>query len=266
MAAATGQADVPAAGGRGRRVSADRRRAAEQGELASPRRLVDFVLRARTFGIVVVLGVVVLISALIQSRFLGGGEIRFILSQTSLYALVAVGEAMVILTRNVDLSVGSVVGLSAYVSANVFAAHPGIAITARLPRRAGRRPGLRRRHRRDHRDRARAEPRRDARDALHHPRRRHDHRRLRRRCSPAPSRPRSSTSRRERCSGFPTSRWRSPSWSAIAAYYLHSLPIRPRSLRDRLRSRRRAARRHPDRQAGLHGLRDQRRAAPASPA
>jgi len=96
--------------------------------LTSARRLVDVVLRARTFGIVVVLGVLVLISALIQSRFVGGGEIRFILSQTTLYALVAVGEAMVILTRNVDLSVGSVVGLSAYVSANMFGTHPGISI------------------------------------------------------------------------------------------------------------------------------------------
>ena len=75
----------------------------EQPELASPRRLVDFVLRARTFGIIAVLGVLVLITALIQSRFVGGGEIRFILSQTALYALVAVGEAMGILTRNVDV-------------------------------------------------------------------------------------------------------------------------------------------------------------------
>ncbi|MGA2007058.1 MAG: ABC transporter permease [Solirubrobacteraceae bacterium] len=100
--------------------------AGDPAELASPRRLVDVVLRARTFGIVVVLGVVVAISALIQSRFVGGGELRFILSQTSLYALVAVGEAMVIMTRNVDLSVGSVVGLSAYVSANMFGTHPGI--------------------------------------------------------------------------------------------------------------------------------------------
>ena len=33
-----------------------------------------------------------------------------------------------VLTRNVDLSVGSVVGLSAYVSANMFQQHPGIAI------------------------------------------------------------------------------------------------------------------------------------------
>ena len=97
-------------------------------DLESPRRLVDVVLRARTFGIIAVLAVLVLVAGLIQSRFVGGGEIRFILSQTSLYALVAVGEAMVILTRNVDLSVGSVVGLSAYVSANMFGTHHGISI------------------------------------------------------------------------------------------------------------------------------------------
>jgi rhamnose transport system permease protein len=97
-------------------------------DAASSRRLVDLVLRARTFGIVVVLGLLVLVTTLIQSRFIDGGNIRFILSQTTLYALLAVGEAMVILTRNVDLSVGSVVGLSAYISAHMFATHPGIAI------------------------------------------------------------------------------------------------------------------------------------------
>ena len=109
-------------------MSAAREPEAEPSEPESQRRLVDVVLRARTFGIIVVLGVLVLITALIQSRFVGGGEVRFILSQTALYALVAVGEAMVILTRNVDLSVGSVVGLSAYVSANMFGTHPGIPI------------------------------------------------------------------------------------------------------------------------------------------
>ncbi|HEX4034920.1 MAG TPA: ABC transporter permease [Solirubrobacteraceae bacterium] len=93
------------------------------GETASPRRLVDFVLRLRTFGIIVVLAAFVLATALDQARFVDGGNIRFILTQTALYALVAVGEAMVIMTRNVDLSVGSIVGLSAYVSANQFGAH-----------------------------------------------------------------------------------------------------------------------------------------------
>lgn len=96
--------------------------------LASPRRLVDVVLRARTFGIVGVLAIFVVVTASIQSRFLNGSNVRFILAESTLYALVAIGETFVVLTRNVDLSVGSVVGLSAYVSANMFQAHHGIPI------------------------------------------------------------------------------------------------------------------------------------------
>ena len=98
------------------------------GALASPRSLVDFVLRARTFGIVGILVAFVIGTTLIQSSFLSGSNIRFVLGNATLYALVAIGETFVVLTRNVDLSVGSVVGLSAYVSANMFQAHHGIAI------------------------------------------------------------------------------------------------------------------------------------------
>jgi rhamnose transport system permease protein len=97
---------------------------------AGQARLVEWVLRARTFGIIAVLALFVIVTASIQSRFVDSNNIQFILSQTSLYALIAVGEAMVIITRNVDLSVGSIVGLSAYVSANQFGAHPGISIIA----------------------------------------------------------------------------------------------------------------------------------------
>jgi rhamnose transport system permease protein len=99
-----------------------------EGALANPRSLVDFVLRARTFGIVGILALFVLITTLIQPRFLSGSNIRFVLSDATLYALLAIGQTFVVLTRNVDLSVGSVVGFSAYVSANMFQTHPGIAI------------------------------------------------------------------------------------------------------------------------------------------
>jgi rhamnose transport system permease protein len=95
---------------------------------ASPRRLVDFVLRARTFGILGVLALLVLVTASIEPRFLSASNVQFVLSESALYVLVAIGETLVVLTRNVDLSVGSVVGLSAYVSANMFQTHPGIAI------------------------------------------------------------------------------------------------------------------------------------------
>jgi rhamnose transport system permease protein len=98
------------------------------GTLDDPRSLVDFVLRARTFGILGILAVFVIVTTLVQPSFLSGSNIRFVLADTTLYALVAIGETFVVLTRNVDLSVGSVVGLSAYVSANMFQAHHGLAI------------------------------------------------------------------------------------------------------------------------------------------
>jgi rhamnose transport system permease protein len=101
---------------------------ATEGTLDDPRSLVDFVLRARTFGILGILALFVIVTTLVQPSFLSGSNIRFVLADTTLYALVAIGETFVVLTRNVDLSVGSVVGLSAYVSANMFQAHHGLAI------------------------------------------------------------------------------------------------------------------------------------------
>jgi rhamnose transport system permease protein len=92
------------------------------------RRLVEVVLRARTFGIVAVLALFVLVTWVLQHRFLHGANVQYILAVTALYALLSIGETFVVLTRNYDLSVGSVVGLSAYISANQFQAHPGISI------------------------------------------------------------------------------------------------------------------------------------------
>jgi rhamnose transport system permease protein len=91
-------------------------------------RLVDIVLRVREFGIVAGLLVLVIVTASIQSRFLSTTELQFILQDTSIFALLALGETMVVISRNVDLSVGSVLGLSAYLSADLFGHHPGLPI------------------------------------------------------------------------------------------------------------------------------------------
>src|SRR3954447_11078956 len=95
---------------------------------ASARRLVDLVFRVREFGIVAVLALLVLITALIEPRFVDLTNIQFILVDATIFALLALGETMVVLTRNVDLSIGSVLGLSAFLSADLFGHHPGISI------------------------------------------------------------------------------------------------------------------------------------------
>jgi rhamnose transport system permease protein len=94
----------------------------------SSRRLTDRVSRFRESGIIAVLALFILITSLIQPRFASSSNIQFILVNTAVYALVAVGETMVIITRNVDLSVQSVLALSAYLSANLFGQVHGIPI------------------------------------------------------------------------------------------------------------------------------------------
>ena len=94
----------------------------------SSRRLTERVFRVRESGIIVVLIVFVAITVSIEPRFASQQEAQFILANTTIFALLALGETMVIVSRNVDLSIGSVVGLSAYVSANLFGKIHGIPI------------------------------------------------------------------------------------------------------------------------------------------
>ncbi len=95
---------------------------------ADARRAVELIFRLREFGIVAVLALLVIVTASIEPRFLHLSNIQFILVDTTVYALLAIGETMVVLTRNVDLSIGSVLGLSAFLSADLFQTHPGTPI------------------------------------------------------------------------------------------------------------------------------------------
>ncbi|HUD80632.1 MAG TPA: ABC transporter permease [Streptosporangiaceae bacterium] len=92
------------------------------------RRLTERVFRARESGIVAVLVLFVAVTAAIQPRFLDSSNIQFVLVNTTVFALLALGETMVVVSRNVDLSVGSVLGLSAYVSASLFGSVHGISV------------------------------------------------------------------------------------------------------------------------------------------
>ncbi|MEW2353930.1 ABC transporter permease [Spirillospora sp. NPDC029432] len=80
------------------------------------RRLVDAVLRAREMSIVGALVVLVVVTTIVNPRFLSAQGVEDIFLNTSILALLAVGQAMVVITRNIDLSVGSVVGLVAFVT------------------------------------------------------------------------------------------------------------------------------------------------------
>ncbi len=98
---------------------------AKQRSQAGQARLLGLVNRVRELGLLIVLLLIVLIVGIQAPRFLSIDNFEQILLSVAILAIVAVGETLVVLTRNVDLSVGSVVGLTAFVTAYFFKELPG---------------------------------------------------------------------------------------------------------------------------------------------
>ena len=63
---------------------------------------------------------------LVVDDYLSARFVSRLLIAISITALLAAGEALVIITRNIDLSVGSIVGVAAYLTAELLADHPGL--------------------------------------------------------------------------------------------------------------------------------------------
>jgi len=92
-------------------------------------KVVRSVVTARETGILIALIAIILVATVRNPTFLFSSDgFRDLLLTPSLLLLVAVGSAIVIITRSVDLSVGSVVGLTAYLTGRLFIDVPGIPI------------------------------------------------------------------------------------------------------------------------------------------
>jgi rhamnose transport system permease protein len=91
-------------------------------------RLIGLVGRIRELGLLAVLLLIVIVVSIQVPRFLAISNLEQILLSVAILAIVAVGETLVVLTRNVDLSVGSLVGLTAFVTADLFKQQPGTSL------------------------------------------------------------------------------------------------------------------------------------------
>jgi len=84
---------------------------------------------SRETGILLALALVVIATTIKNPEFLFSSDgWRDLLLTPSIVAVVAIGQAVVIITRSVDLSVGSIVGLSAYLVGSLFVAFPGFPV------------------------------------------------------------------------------------------------------------------------------------------
>jgi rhamnose transport system permease protein len=90
------------------------------------------LLRAREMGIVLALVVLIGVTAAVNPRFLSGQSIRDLVLAAAIIMVLAVGQAVVVITRNIDLSVGSVLGLSAFAVGSLLQAAPGTPVVVAL--------------------------------------------------------------------------------------------------------------------------------------
>ena len=92
-------------------------------------RAVSTLLTSRESAIALVLILVIAAATLNTRSFLfSDNSWRDLLLAPSILLLLAIGQAVVIITRNVDLSVGSTLALTAYLTGRLFVDNPGIPI------------------------------------------------------------------------------------------------------------------------------------------
>ena len=101
--------------------SSDDRTASDHGQLHLVRALLVVLRMGPALILVLLVGVLSLLSPVFATT----GNLGNVLSQSAVIAVLAVGQLLVILTRGIDLSVGSTLALASVVGALVFAATGG---------------------------------------------------------------------------------------------------------------------------------------------
>jgi rhamnose transport system permease protein len=96
------------------------------GRRSGSHHVAELLLRFRELGIVLALVIVVGATTIDNHLFLSATSVQQLLSGAAIIALLAIGETIVIVTRNVDLSIGSVLGISAYATGVLYTHHPHV--------------------------------------------------------------------------------------------------------------------------------------------
>ncbi len=108
----------------------DHKNAAAAPAVAGARGTVAAVLRMRELPVLVALAVLVLVTYLINPLFLTPQGVKDLLLNATIIMILAAGQTLLIITRNIDLSVGSMLGLVAFGTGSVFSAMPDLPIIA----------------------------------------------------------------------------------------------------------------------------------------
>ena len=108
----------------------DHKNATTTAPAAGARGAVAAVLRMRELPVLIALALLVLVTYLINPLFLTAQGVKDLLLNATIIMILAVGQTLLIITRNIDLSVGSMLGLVAFGTGSLFSAMPDVPIIA----------------------------------------------------------------------------------------------------------------------------------------
>jgi rhamnose transport system permease protein len=84
------------------------------------------LVRSRESTLVLLIVTLAVTTDLLNPRFLSPQSLKDLMLNVSIMALLVLGQTIIILMRQIDLSISSIVGITAFLSGTLFVSHPGI--------------------------------------------------------------------------------------------------------------------------------------------
>jgi rhamnose transport system permease protein len=86
----------------------------------------NVLMRSREASLILLIAILAAVTTLLNPRFLSPQSLKDLMLNVSIIALLVLGQTVIILMRQIDLSISSIVGVTAFLSGILFVSHPGI--------------------------------------------------------------------------------------------------------------------------------------------
>src|ERR1700693_198104 len=86
----------------------------------------NVLVRSRETSLVLLIVALTVLTTVLNPRFLSPQSLKDLMLNVSIIALLVLGQTVIILMRQIDLSISSIVGITAFLSGTLFINYPGI--------------------------------------------------------------------------------------------------------------------------------------------
>src|ERR1700731_4307367 len=86
----------------------------------------NVLLRSREGSLLLLIAVLTVLTTTLNPRFISPQSLKDLMLNVSIIALLVLGQTVIILMRQIDLSISSIVGVTAFLSGTLFVSHQGI--------------------------------------------------------------------------------------------------------------------------------------------